>query len=177
MIAAYAGGSAFNFDGINSASTMTDVSGTGSGALFGTAAGTNLQGGYTYQSSGTKYFADGGIMTEMGPLALRKYANGGIANTPQVAVYGEGSMNEAFVPLPDGRSIPVTITGGQQQSGASNTAGSGVTVNVINQTGQQVAAQQQGQPRFDGKQMILDVVLTAASSPGSFRDGLKGALK
>jgi hypothetical protein len=50
-----------------------------------------------------------------------------------------------------------------------------VTVNVINQSGSPVAAQQ-GQPRFDGKQMILDVVLTAANQPGSFRSGMKGAL-
>jgi hypothetical protein len=116
-------------------------------------------------------------MTQLGPLALRKYANGGIANSPQVAVYGEGSMNEAFVPLPDGRSIPVTITGGQQQQSGAAAGAGGVTVNVINQTGQSVSAQQQGQPRFDGKSMILDVVLTAASQPGSFRDGLKGALR
>jgi hypothetical protein len=53
----------------------------------------------------------------------------------------------------------------------------GVVVNVINQTGQSVQGQQQGSPRFDGQKMILDVVLTAASQPGSFRDGMKGALK
>jgi phage-related minor tail protein len=56
-------------------------------------------------------FADGGIMTGAGPAPLRKYANGGIANSPQVALYGEGSTPEAFVPLPDGRTIPVTLKG------------------------------------------------------------------
>jgi tape measure domain-containing protein len=69
-------------------------------------------------------FANGGVMSELGSLELRKYANGGIANSPQMAMFGEGSMNEAYVPLPDGRSIPVTMTGG---GGNSN-----VTVNVIN---------------------------------------------
>lgn len=58
-----------------------------------------------------QYLAKGGVMTEYGPLKLNKYANGGIADSPQVAIYGEGSQNEAYVPLPDNRSIPVTLTG------------------------------------------------------------------
>jgi hypothetical protein len=57
-------------------------------------------------------FADGGVMTSMGPMALRSYASGGIANSPQLALFGEGSRPEAYVPLPDGRSIPVTMSGG-----------------------------------------------------------------
>jgi hypothetical protein len=179
------------FGGAGATATSTALAGTqsfGSGlsgetnmsTLMGVQGGTNTLGNYVYQGgamSNQYKFADGGIMTEMGPLALRKYANGGIANSPQVAIYGEGSMNEAFVPLPDGRSIPVTITGGQQQgAGNAGAGGASVTVNVINQTNQQVTAQQ-GQPRFDGKQMILDIVLTAATTPGNFRDGMKGALK
>jgi hypothetical protein len=114
-------------------------------------------------------FADGGIMTSMGPLKLRKYASGGVANSPQLAMYGEAGP-EAYVPLPDGRSIPVTMKGGQGTTGAN------VQVNVINQTSTQVNASQ-GAPRFDGQQMILDVVLTAASSPGAFRSGMKEAMK
>ncbi|REF69651.1 tape measure protein [Paracoccus versutus] len=56
-------------------------------------------------------FASGGIMTGAGPvdLPMRAYAAGGIANSPQMAIFGEGDMPEAYVPLPDGRSIPVTI--------------------------------------------------------------------
>lgn len=54
-------------------------------------------------------FANGGIMTANGPLALKRYAAGGIANSPQLAMFGEGSTPEAYVPLPDGRSIPVTM--------------------------------------------------------------------
>lgn len=56
-------------------------------------------------------FADGGIMTGRGPMPLRAYASGGVASSPQLAMFGEGSMPEAFVPLPDGRSIPVTMQG------------------------------------------------------------------
>jgi hypothetical protein len=140
----------------------------GSGALFGTSAGMGLGA-----------FANGGIMTSRGVAQLRKYANGGIANSPQLALYGEGSMAEAYVPLPDGRSIPVTLkTQGNSGNNANASSGAApaVTVNVINQTGQSVGAQQNG-PRFDGKQLILDVVLTAAQSPGNFRDGMKSAMK
>jgi hypothetical protein len=67
-------------------------------------------------------FANGGIMTAQGEMPLRKYAAGGIANSPQLAMFGEGSMNEAYVPLPDGRRIPVAMKGGG--------GGNNITVNV-----------------------------------------------
>jgi TP901 family phage tail tape measure protein/lambda family phage tail tape measure protein len=67
-------------------------------------------------------FAGGGIMTSQGPMPLKRYAAGGIANSPQLALYGEGRMPEAYVPLPDGRRIPVAMQGG---GGATN-----VVVNV-----------------------------------------------
>lgn len=108
----------------------------------------------------TSNFANGGIMTEFGSLPLKKYANGGVAKSPQVAVFGEGDMNEAYVPLPDGRSIPVTMRGN----------GNPPVVNVINQTG--VQADVQSTSRFDGEKYITDVVMKAASRPGKFRDAL-----
>jgi hypothetical protein len=67
-------------------------------------------------------FANGGIMSGDGPMPLKTYARGGIANSPQMALFGEGSMPEAYVPLPDGRRIPVAMQGGG--------GGSNVTVNV-----------------------------------------------
>lgn len=57
-------------------------------------------------------FANGGVMTSAGPLKLSSYATGGIASSPQLALFGEGSRPEAFVPLPDGRNIPVRMQGG-----------------------------------------------------------------
>jgi len=58
------------------------------------------------------FFAMGGVMSGNGPVALKRYARGGIANSPQLAMFGEGSTPEAYVPLPDGRSIPVKMKGG-----------------------------------------------------------------
>lgn len=70
-------------------------------------------------------FANGGIMTSAGPLPLRAYSAGGIANSPQLALFGEGRRPEAFVPLPDGRRIPVALQGGSQGGSVVN-----VTVNA-----------------------------------------------
>jgi hypothetical protein len=73
--------------------------------------GGNGSGGLTeiFSGIGTSLgFADGGVMTSRGPLQLRKYAGGGIANSPQLAMFGEGSGPEAFVPLKSG-AIPVHI--------------------------------------------------------------------
>jgi lambda family phage tail tape measure protein len=66
------------------------------------------------------FFKDGGVMTEHGKLPLRKYSRGGVARSPQVAVFGEGSTPEAYVPVPSGR-IPVVLSGlPQQQASAGN---------------------------------------------------------
>ncbi|MBD7018268.1 tape measure protein [Klebsiella pneumoniae] len=57
-----------------------------------------------------KKHANGGIFGKEGVVPLRTYQKGGIAISPQLAMFGEGSMNEAYVPLPDGRTIPVTLS-------------------------------------------------------------------
>ena len=89
-------------------------------------------GGFTqFNASGVNFnpaafsgvsFANGGIMSGDGPMPLNKYASGGIASSPQLAMFGEGSRPEAYVPLPDGRRIPVAMQGGG--------GGTAVTVNV-----------------------------------------------
>ena len=62
-------------------------------------------------------FANGGIMTSAGAIPLHAYATGGVASGPQMALFGEGRRPEAFVPLPDGRNIPVKMHG--QQGGGN----------------------------------------------------------
>lgn len=159
------------YEFIAALSSMAGSSGS-LGGLFGSGAGKmgNLTDSQALSEFAPLAFAKGGILDSLGSVPLRKYAAGGIARSPQLALYGEAGP-EAYVPLPDGRSIPVTLnTGTAAQQGVPN-----VTVNVINQTTQQVSSQQ-SQPRFDGKQMILDIVLSAATSPGPFRTGMKGAI-
>tara|TARA_R110000764_G_scaffold237762_1_gene334179 strand:- start:1037 stop:3343 length:2307 start_codon:yes stop_codon:yes gene_type:complete len=57
-------------------------------------------------------FAKGGVMQGSMGTPVNAYANGGVANSPQLAVFGEGRGAEAFVPLPDGKRIPVAMEGG-----------------------------------------------------------------
>lgn len=59
---------------------------------------------------GGMFFEDGGIMTARGRVPLRQYGGGGVANSPQLAMFGEGSTPEAYVPVPSGR-IPVELNG------------------------------------------------------------------
>lgn len=74
----------------------------------GAAAGGGGAGGI---ASSMTLSAMGNVMTDQGPLTLNKYANGGIANSPQLSIFGEGRKPEAYVPLPDGRNIPVKMQG------------------------------------------------------------------
>lgn len=97
--------------------------------------------------------ANGGVMTQFGMTPLKKYAAGGVANSPQLAIFGEGSKPEAYVPLPDGRTIPVTVDakgGGQKAGDVFN-----ITVNYMDGQG----AQAQGQSD-DGRQ--LGILITSA---------------
>lgn len=148
------------------------------GMFGGSSGGSDWMASAATQALAAVPFANGGIMTSGGSLSLRKYANGGIANKPQLAMFGEGRTPEAYVPLPDGRTIPVTMSGGEGgQPGAQQAAEAPVVnINVINQTGTQATAKM-GSMKFDGRQMILDVVLSAASQPGVFRDNFKAAAK
>jgi hypothetical protein len=60
--------------------------------------------------------AYGNVVTADGPMQLSRYAlggvhrsSGGIARRPTLSLFGEGRTPEAYVPLPDGRTIPVTL--------------------------------------------------------------------
>ena len=68
--------------------------------------------------------ANGGIATG----GFRAFANGGVVSGPTMGLVGEGRYNEAIVPLPDGKSIPVQLAGGD----GGNQIISNITVNVNN---------------------------------------------
>lgn len=102
----------------------------------------------TMDFAGMFGFANGGVMTGAGPLPLRAYASGGIANSPQLALYGEGARPEAYVPLPDGRTIPVTMKG----------AGTVVKVDVHNNAGPDTRATATASTDATGNTQIMVMV-------------------
>lgn len=116
-------------------------------------------------------FANGGIMSASGSLPLKAYSNGGVANTPQLALFGEGRMNEAYVPLPDGRTIPVTMSGGN--------SGTNIVLNIENKTGQAIDASQISQMTktdSDGRKTeVISIVMDAYNrNTMQLRDLIKG---
>jgi hypothetical protein len=101
-----------------------------------------FEGGGVMTSSGPMslpMYAKGGVMSSLGDVPLRTYTAGGIANSPQMAVFGEGKMPEAYVPLPDGRRIPVKMEGG---GGGGNAV---AVTNNINVNMPQNATREQGE--------------------------------
>lgn len=103
------GGLFGNLIGGGGSSIAASAAGSLGGSAAINAAGSASGGGILSWLGSLFHFADGGIMTSSGPLPLRRYAGGGVADSPQVAMYGEGKHPEAYVPLPDGRSIPVNV--------------------------------------------------------------------
>lgn len=62
-----------------------------------------------FQLLSTVFSAHGNVMTSSGPVALRRYRDGGVARSPQLSIFGDATVPEAYVPLQDGRTIPVTV--------------------------------------------------------------------
>ena len=89
------------------------------GGLFGGGGGggimSTLGGFFGLERGGVIGLAKGGIA---------RYAKGGIAKQPTYLV-GEGKQNEAVVPLPDNKSIPVDLG-----RGANSTNNTSISVNV-----------------------------------------------
>jgi len=110
------------------------------GSILGAVTGVSGATAVTAQTGGvTQFFATpaggfkfekGGIMTPKGVLPLNKYTKGGIANKPQIALFGEGRKNEAYVPLPDGKSIPVSLKGSPQTNIINNTTQGDISINI-----------------------------------------------
>ena len=107
-------------------------------------------------------FAMGGIMSAGGPMKLKRYAAGGIASSPQLAMFGEGSRPEAYVPLPDGRSIPVTMKGG------SNVKVDSVNITVQN-TGDSLTPAAQKQIANQVQAIVMSNLVNERRSGGILR--------
>jgi hypothetical protein len=115
-------------------------------------------------------------------MPVNAYAAGGpIVRTPHVAVIGEGQYNEAVVPLPNGREIPVDLRGlnvAQQRAGGDNvtqtTIAPSISINVTSTASSpERAAQDAISPRT--LRQIEDAIADAIAS-GSNR-GLRSAVQ
>ncbi len=109
--------------------------GGGGGSFFGDLL--SGIGGFFGFGGGAKAAAMGGIFK--GGFKSAAYAKGGIATRPTVGLIGEGKHNEAVVPLPDGKAIPVNL--GQQGASTNNVS---VNVNIANDGGASTSATADG---------------------------------
>jgi TP901 family phage tail tape measure protein len=95
--------------------TFRIVAGLGLGSVGATPGAAGLDNPTTPGGNFVQLNATGGVMggsiVGTTSLPVNAYSNGGVASTPQLAIFGEGRGAEAFVPLPDGRRIPVDVGG------------------------------------------------------------------
>lgn len=101
-------------------------------------------------------FALGGIMGPNGPIPLQKYSQGGVADRPQLALFGEGRQKEAYVPLPDGRAIPVKMQMARDNLQGGRSGSGPVNLQIINNSKEEIAPRRKRGP--NGEQMIQVVV-------------------
>ena len=91
------------------------------------------------------------------PSVVPGFANGGIVTGPTLGLVGEGRYNEAVVPLPDGRSIPVDLGGA---SGAGGDISTSIVVNVSNgQASSEVSGSQGNQLARELEGAVRQVIL------------------
>lgn len=147
------------FDGLGN---VLGGSGGGKGGAAGGGGGIMGAIGQGLRWIATALFADGGIMTSRGPVPLRRYAGGGIATSPQLALFGEGSVPEAYVPVPSGR-IPVELRGGGLRGGLSGgmTVQTNISVNMTAPAGGQGSGGSDGRGNMMEQARELGAIVTA----------------
>ncbi|NBV27807.1 hypothetical protein EBS02_02140 [bacterium] len=62
----------------------------------------------------------------MGGFGVQRFADGGMVTGPTLGLVGEGRYNEAIIPLPNGKSVPVELG----DAAATNNINSNIVVNV-----------------------------------------------
>jgi hypothetical protein len=110
-------------------------------------------------------FADGGVVNASGGGGAPKFgpgfANGGLVTGPTMAMVGEGRFNEAIVPLPNGKSIPVEMNGGAGGNIATN-----ITVNVNNGQASSKSSGSQGNNLARSLEGAVKQVIMREMQPG-----------
>jgi len=85
------------------------LGGGGSGAMGAIGAVGKLIGSFFADGGTMNAYANGGIEGAKKTTASQM-KRGGVAKQPRTALFGESTMPEAFIPMVDGRTIPVTVT-------------------------------------------------------------------
>lgn len=139
----------------------------GGGPIGGTVGPAGDVGGFALRAmGGISTFASGGIATR----PMMRWAGGGLN------LIGEGQYNEAYVPLPDGRTIPVTLKGMPYGNPSSmvSTMSMPVTVNVHNEVGGEVETTtsrgSDGNPQID---VYIKNVVKQGMRNGEFDQSMK----
>jgi hypothetical protein len=135
--------------------------GGGGGSLGGLTGGAGNVGGFALRANGgISAFENGGIATR----PMLRWAGGGLN------LIGEGDHSEAYVPLPDGRTIPVTLRMPQQMlSAQAPQVNVPVNVHVTNNSDAQVDVQR-GPMNANGTQDI-EILIHQTVNKG-YRDGV-----
>jgi tape measure domain-containing protein len=99
---------------------------------------------------------------------FQAFANGGIVTGPTLGLVGEGRYNEAVIPLPDGKSVPVDLGG--MAGGMGGEVTSNIVVNINN-------GQMQGNGNSNGSELgrkiegAVKQVLVSELRPGGILSG------
>lgn len=119
---------------------------------------------------GVSSFASGGSFSSaFTGNSFGKFASGGIAPAGMTLVGENGPELLQF------NSSHRIYNASQTRKMIGGEGANKVTVNIINQSGQQLDSQQQ-ETKFDGEQMIVDVVVTSLmTNKGGMRDAVKAA--
>lgn len=119
---------------------------------------------------GTSSFRGGGSFSSaFTGNKMGKFASGGIAPAGMTLVGENGPELLQF------NSSHRIYNASQTRKMIGGEGASKVTVNIINQSGQQLDSQQQ-ETKFDGEQMIVDVVVSSLmTNKGGMRDAIKAA--
>lgn len=118
-------------------------------------------------AKGASSFAGGGSFSSA--FTGNKFSSGGVTN-PGLMLVGENGPE-----LLQSSGSHRIYTASQTRKMIGGEGASKVTVNIINQSGQQLDSQQQ-ETKFDGEQMIVDVVVSSLmTNKGGMRDAIKAA--
>ena len=135
--------------------------GLSSGFSAGTSSAINTGAGGWANSLGTSLqFANGGVASG----GFTAFANGGMVTGPTLGLVGEGRYNEAIIPLPDGKSVPVQLSGGA--GGNAAPINTNIVVNVKNGQAESQTSGSQGNQLARELEGAVRQVILKESRPG-----------